>query len=309
MPLSEPSGRRGRRNSRMTSFRDLGLSDGIIQTLDELGYEDPTAIQEQAIPELLGGHDVIGQAQTGTGKTAAFGLPLLQYLDPENNEVQAIVMTPTRELCIQVTQALRTFPGHLPIEIVAVFGGAPIRSQQSQLRSGAHVVVATVGRMMDLMSRRSLVLTAARYVVLDEADEMLDLGFIEDVEKILRMCPSGRQTALFSATIPPPIQRLAESYMYDPVTIRGTPQKLTVDAIEQAYLEVPAREKAARLVDLLRAEEPEQAIIFCRTKIGAARLDRTLQDRGLDVKALHGDMSQGQRDGVMIAFKEHRVRQ
>jgi ATP-dependent RNA helicase DeaD len=292
----------------MSAFRDLGLSPGIQQALDELGYEEPTPIQAQAIPELLGGHDVIGQAQTGTGKTAAFGLPLLQYLDPGNGEVQAIVLTPTRELCIQVTQSLRAYAEHLDVEVVAVFGGAPIRSQQAQLRAGAHVVVATVGRMMDLMSRRSLVLTAARYVVLDEADEMLDLGFIEDVEKILRMCPSGRQTALFSATIPPPIQRLAEGYMYDPVTIRVTPQKLTVDAIEQAYLEVPGREKADRLVDLLRAEEPEQAIIFCRTKIGASRLDRTLQDRGLDVKALHGDMSQGQRDGVMIAFKEHRVR-
>jgi ATP-dependent RNA helicase DeaD len=165
-----------------------------------------------------------------------------------------------------------------------------------------------VGRMMDLMSRRSLVLTAARYVVLDEADEMLDLGFIEDVEKILRMCPSGRQTALFSATMPPPVQRLAESYMYDPTTIQITPKKLTVDAIEQAYLEVPARDKANSLVKLLKAEEPEQAIIFCRTKIGAGRLDKTLRDKGFDVKALHGDMSQGSRDGVMIAFKDHRVR-
>jgi ATP-dependent RNA helicase DeaD len=290
------------------TFKDLGLSPNIQQALDELGFEEPTPIQEQAIPELLGGHDVIGQAQTGTGKTAAFGLPLLQYLDPENNEVQAIVMTPTRELCIQVTQALRTFAEHLPIEIVAVFGGAPIRSQQSQLRSGAHVVVATVGRMMDLMSRRSLVLTAARYVVLDEADEMLDLGFIEDVEKILRMCPSGRQTALFSATMPPPIQKLAQGYMYDPVTIKITPKQLTVDKISQAFVEVPAKEKAARLVELLKTEEPEQAIIFTRTKIGASKLEKLLKDKGLDVKALHGDLSQGVRDGVMISFKDHRVR-
>jgi ATP-dependent RNA helicase DeaD len=292
----------------MTTFKDLGLNPAIQQALDELGYQDPTPIQEEAIPELLAGHDVIGQAQTGTGKTAAFGLPLLQYLDPADNEVQAVVLTPTRELCIQVTQALRAYAEHLDIEIVAVFGGAPIRSQQSQLRSGAHVVVATVGRMMDLMSRRSLVLTAARYVVLDEADEMLDLGFIEDVEKILRMCPSGRQTALFSATMPPPIQRLAEGYMYDPVTVRITPKTLTVDAIQQAFVEVPAREKSARLVELLKIEEPEQAIIFCRTKIGASRLERTLKDKNLDVKALHGDMSQGSRDGVMIAFKDHRVK-
>ncbi|HEY1285386.1 MAG TPA: DEAD/DEAH box helicase [Solirubrobacterales bacterium] len=292
----------------MTRFQELGLAPEIQQALDELGFEEPTPIQEQAIPELLAGHDVIGQAQTGTGKTAAFGLPLLQYVDPANDEVQAIVLTPTRELCIQVTQAIRAYAEHLDVEIVAVFGGAPIRSQQAQLRAGAQVVVATVGRMMDLMSRRSLVLTAARYVVLDEADEMLDLGFIEDVERILRMCPSGRQTALFSATMPPPVQRLAESYMYDPATIRITPKKLTVDAIQQAFVEVPGRRKTERLIELLRAEEPEQAIIFCRTKIGASRLDKALREKGLDVKALHGDMSQGSRDGVMIAFKDHRVK-
>ncbi len=292
----------------MIPFKDLGLAPEIQQALDELGYEEPSPIQEKAIPELLDGHDVIGQAQTGTGKTAAFGLPLLQYVDPSVDEVQAVVLTPTRELCIQVTQALRAYAEHLDVEIVAVFGGAPIKSQQAQLRAGAHVVVATVGRMMDLMGRRSLVLTAARYIVLDEADEMLDLGFIEDVEKILRMCPSGRQTALFSATMPPPVKRLAESYMYDPTTIKITPKKLTVDAIAQAFVEVPANEKAGRLVELLKTEEPEQAIIFCRTKIGASKLEKTLKDKGLDVKALHGDLSQGVRDGVMIAFKDHRVR-
>ena len=291
----------------MSTFRELGLSEEVMQALDELGYTEPTAIQEQAIPELLAGHDVIGQAQTGTGKTAAFGLPLLQYLDPESQETQAIVLTPTRELCIQVTQALRAYAEHVPIEVVAVFGGAPISAQQSRLRAGAHVVVATVGRMMDLISRRSLVLTSARYVVLDEADEMLDLGFIEDVEKILRLCPSGRQTGLFSATMPAPVVRLAEQYMYDPVTIKVTPKQLTVDAIEQAFVEVPAREKTDRLEAVLKEEEPEQAIIFCRTKIGAARLDEQLRGRGLRVKALHGDMTQGARDGVMIAFKEHNL--
>ncbi|HSI79514.1 MAG TPA: DEAD/DEAH box helicase [Solirubrobacterales bacterium] len=291
----------------MSAFRDLGLSEDILRVLDELGYDEPTPIQDRAIPELLAGHDVIGQAQTGTGKTAAFGLPLLQYLEPSSEETQAVVLTPTRELCIQVTQALRAYAEHLPVEIVAVFGGAPIAPQQSRLRAGAQVVVATVGRMMDLISRRSLVLTSARYVVLDEADEMLDLGFIEDVEKILRMCPSGRQTALFSATIPAPIARLAERHMYEPVTIKVTPRKLTVDAIEQAFVEVPGREKLSRLVEVLRAEEPEQAIIFCRTKIGAARLDEELRRKGLGVKALHGDMTQGARDGVMIAFKEHKL--
>src|SRR3954451_17957841 len=308
MPLSEPSGRRGRRNSRMTSFRDLGLSDGIIQTLDERGYEDPTAIQEQAIPQLLGGHDVIGQAQTGTGKTAAFGLPLLEYLDPDSAHTQALVLTPTRELCIQVTQALRAYAEHLPIAVIAVFGGQPVATQQARLRQASQVVVATVGRTLDLVNRGSLDLSAARFVVLDEADEMLDLGFIDDVERILRLSPSGRQTSLFSATIPPPIERLADRYMYDPVTIRVTPKQLTVDAIEQAFVEVPARGKVDRLIEVLRAEEPEQAIIFCRTKIGTARLDDTLRARGLQVKALHGDMTQGQRDGVMISFKDHKLR-
>ena len=289
----------------MPAFNELGLKPEILTVLDELGYVEPSPIQEEAIPELLAGHDVIGQAQTGTGKTAAFGLPLLQYIDPTDDQTQAIVLTPTRELCIQVTQALRAYAEHFDgLEIVAVFGGAPIATQQSRLRKGAHVVVATVGRMMDLLSRRSLVLTSARYVVLDEADEMLDLGFIEDVEKIMRMCPSGRQTALFSATMPAPVQRLAETYMYDPVTISITPKQLTVDAIEQAFVEVEARDKTERLTQVLRAEEPEQAIIFCRTKIGAARLDKQLRDKGMRVKALHGDMSQGQRDGVMIQFKE-----
>jgi ATP-dependent RNA helicase DeaD len=292
----------------VTSFKDLGLSPDIQQAIDELGFTEPSPIQEEGIPPLLAGHDVIGQAQTGTGKTAAFGLPMLQYLDPDNDEVQAIVLTPTRELCIQVTQALRSYAEHLDINIVAVFGGAPIKSQQAQLRSGAHVVVATVGRMKDLISRRSLVLTAARFVVLDEADEMLDLGFLEDVEKILRMCPSGRQTALFSATMPPPIQKLADAFMYDPIVISITPETLTVDKISQAYVEVSNREKTDKLIEVLKAEEPEQAILFCRTKIGATRLERDLKNRGLDVKALHGDLSQGSRDGVMIAFKGHRVK-
>jgi ATP-dependent RNA helicase DeaD len=291
----------------VSGFENLGLPENILTTLGELGYEQPTPIQEQAIPELMAGHDVIGQAQTGTGKTAAFGLPLLSYLDPESHDTQAIVLTPTRELCIQVTQALRSYAEHLGIEVLAVFGGQAVATQTSRLRGGAQVVVATVGRMLDLASRGSLDLTSARFVVLDEADEMLDLGFIDDVERILRLCPGGRQTALFSATIPPPVERLADRYMYDPVTIRVTPQQLTVDKIEQAFVEVPAKEKQERLIEVLRVEDPEQAIIFCRTKLGTAKLDENLRRRGLKVKALHGDLSQGQRDGVMLAFKNHNL--
>src|SRR3954469_21313679 len=176
----------------MTTFADLGLSEPLLEALTHLGYERPTPIQEQTIPALLQGRDVIGQAQTGTGKTAAFGLPLLEYVDPSDPEVQALVLTPTRELCIQVTQALRAYGEKKGVEVVAIFGGAPIRDQAAYLRQGGQVVVGTVGRVMDMMGRHHLVLNEARFVVLDEADEMLDLGFLEDVETILARCPSGR---------------------------------------------------------------------------------------------------------------------
>jgi ATP-dependent RNA helicase DeaD len=290
----------------MTAFQDLGLSPPLLEALSHLGYERPTPIQEQAIPALLEGRDVIGQAQTGTGKTAAFGLPMLAHVDLEDPEVQALVLTPTRELCIQVTQALRAYGSRLGAEVVAVFGGAPIRDQASRLNQGAPIVVGTVGRVMDMMSRHHLRLTSARYVVLDEADEMLDLGFLEDVESILARCPAGRQTALFSATIPKEIQRLAETWMHDPVTIRVKAQTLTIDTVDQFYVQTPDREKTDALARVLDAERPDQAIVFVRTKVGADRLARSLSDRGMRVKTLHGDMTQGARDGVMIAFKDGR---
>jgi ATP-dependent RNA helicase DeaD len=295
------------------SFAELGLSEQTLRALRDVGYESPSPIQEQAIPPLLEGRDVIGQAQTGTGKTAAFGLPIVQYVDPEEPEVQALVLTPTRELCIQVTQALRTYGAHSGVDVVAVFGGAPIRTQQAQLRAGGHVVVGTVGRVLDLISRHSLVLHDCRFVVLDEADEMLDLGFLEDVERILSMTPSGRQTALFSATMPPPIRKLADGYLYEPVTIKVKAATLTIDTVAQFQLPVDAKEKADKLVEVLSAElgargEPtNQTIVFVRTKIRCDQLFRTLRDRGMNVRALHGDMSQGSRDGVMLAFKGGRV--
>src|ERR1700754_3743050 len=204
----------------MTTFADLGLSEPILQALQDVGYEKPSPIQEQGIPPLLEGRDVIGQAQTGSGKTAAFGLPIIEYVDPSEQEAQALILTPTRELCIQVTQAIRTYGQRKGVDVVAVFGGAPIRTQQAQLRAGGHIVVGTVGRVVDRLSRHSLMLHSCRFVVLDEADEMLDLGFLEDVEKILALTPSSRQTALFSATMPPAIRRLADQYLYDPVTIK-----------------------------------------------------------------------------------------
>ena len=292
----------------MATFADLGLPDEVLASLRDVGYESPSPIQEQAIPELLAGRDVIGQAQTGTGKTAAFGLPMMRFVDPEDEETQALVLTPTRELCIQVTQALRTYGRHSGIDPVAVFGGAPIRTQQAQLKQGAQVVVGTVGRVLDLISRHSLMLHACRYVVLDEADEMLDLGFLEDVEKIISLTPGGRQTALFSATMPAEIRALAERHLYDPVTVKVKSATLTIDTVEQFFLETRPADKVGALVRVLEAERPDQAIVFTRTKIRCEQLFRTLRDKGMNVKALHGDMSQGARDGVMISFKDERVR-
>ena len=291
----------------MSAFQELGLAPQLLEALRDVGYEAPSPIQEQAIPPLLEGHDVIGQAQTGSGKTAAFGLPMLQYVDPDEHDVQGLVLTPTRELCIQVTQALRAYGARKGVDVVAVFGGAPIRSQQAQLRAGGQVVVGTVGRVKDLISRHSLMLHTTRFVVLDEADEMLDLGFLEDVEKILGLTPSSRQTALFSATMPPEIRRLAEQYLYDPITVKVKTATLTVDTVEQFALECKPREKADLLGEVLQAERPEQAIVFTRTKIRCDQLYRTLRDRGMNVKALHGDMTQGARDGVMISFKDGRL--
>jgi ATP-dependent RNA helicase DeaD len=291
----------------VTTFADLGLSAPLLEALRDVGYEHPSPIQEQGIPPLLAGSDVIGQAQTGSGKTAAFGLPLIEAIDPAEHDVQGLVLTPTRELCIQVTQALRAYGARKGVDVVAVFGGAPIRSQQAQLRAGGHIVVGTVGRVKDLISRHSLVLHACRFVVLDEADEMLDLGFLEDVEKILALTPGSRQTALFSATMPPEIRALSERYLYHPVLVKVKAATLTVESVEQFAIEAKGPEKNDLLVKVLEAERPDQAIVFVRTKIRCDQLYRTLRDRGLNVKALHGDMSQGSRDGVMLAFKSGRL--
>jgi len=291
----------------VTSFAELGLSKQTLEALSDVGYDKPSPIQEEAIPHMLQGLDVIGQAQTGSGKTAAFGLPILEYVDPTENVVQALVLTPTRELCIQVTQAIRTYGVRKGVDVVAVFGGAPIRSQQAQLNAGGHVVVGTVGRVLDLISRASLMLHSCRFVVLDEADEMLDLGFLEDVERILSLTPNSRQTALFSATMPPPIRALADRYMYEPVLVKVKSANLTVDSVEQFRLEVKVGDKQDKLVEVLAAEKPDQAIVFVRTKIRCDQLYRKLRDQGMNVKALHGDMSQGSRDGVMLGFKGGRV--
>src|SRR4051794_23865372 len=250
----------------------------MLAALRDVGYESPSPIQEQAIPTLLEGRDMIGQAQTGSGKTAAFGLPMMEQVDPSVQEVQSLVLTPTRELCIQVTQALRAYGSRKGVDVVAVFGGAPIRTQQAQLRGGGQVVAGTVGRVKSLISRHSLVLHDTRYVVLDGADEMPALVFLGAFDYTLSLPPTGRQTALLSPTMPPPIRKLADKYLYDRAWVKVESATLTVDSVEQFAVEVKPADKAAKLAEVLKAEKPTQAIVFVRTKIRCEQLYRKLRD-------------------------------
>jgi ATP-dependent RNA helicase DeaD len=294
--------------SPVSGFSDLGLSSEVLAAAEALGYTEPTPIQAQAIPLVSKGRDVIGQAQTGSGKTAAFGLPAIDYVDPAGKDVQAIILVPTRELAIQVAQAMRTFGELSGIRVVAVFGGQPIREQTEQLRSSPHIAVGTPGRVMDLIRRGWLPLHDARYVVLDEADEMLSLGFLEDVEWILKQAPAGRQTLLFSATMPPPIRRLAERFLHSPELVKIESATLTVDRIRQAVITVEPREKLDALIALIKSQDPKAAIIFRKRKVGVDELADQLRARGIDVSALHGGMTQGQRDSVMLRFRSGRAK-
>jgi ATP-dependent RNA helicase DeaD len=290
------------------SFSDLGLSAPLLQALEGLGYKEPTPIQAAAIPLVLRDRDLLGQAQTGTGKTGAFMLPILERIDATSDVTQALVLCPTRELALQVADASRDFARNLRgVTVVPVYGGAPIREQVDRLARGAQVVVGTPGRVLDLLQRGKLLLHDARMVVLDEADEMLSMGFIDDVRAILRRTPWGRQTLLFSATIPPEIQRLADDELHSPETIRVTPEVITVEAIEQFALVVEPRERLATLERILREADPRCAIVFTRTKLACQRLADELSARGHKVRALHGDMGQSARDSVMIAFRGRRI--
>jgi ATP-dependent RNA helicase DeaD len=290
------------------SFSDLGLSAPLLQALEGLGYKEPTPIQAAAIPLVLRDRDLLGQAQTGTGKTGAFMLPILERIDAASDATQALVLCPTRELALQVADASRDFARNLPgVTVVPVYGGAPIREQVDRLARGAQVVVGTPGRVLDLLQRGKLLLHDARMVVLDEADEMLSMGFIDDVRAILRRTPWGRQTLLFSATIPPEIQRLADDELHGPETIRVTPEVITVEAIEQYALVVQPRDRLPALERVLKEADPRCAIIFTRTKLACQRLADDLAARGHRVRALHGDMGQSARDSVMIAFRARRI--
>jgi ATP-dependent RNA helicase DeaD len=290
-----------------SSFADLQLSPGVLETVAELGYEEPTPIQEQTIRLLIEGRDVIAQAQTGTGKTAAFAIPIVECVDPDDRHVQALIMAPTRELAVQVAEATHRLGRSKGLSVLPVYGGQPIQRQLHVLARGVQVVIGTPGRLLDHLRRGTLDLTNVKYVILDEADEMLDMGFIEDIESILDTVPETRQTALFSATIPPRIAALAQKYLHDPVRVTIAPTELTIPAIEQYYVEVTPRNRLDSLTRILDHDEPESAIIFARTKRDVDELGEALQSRGFDAETLHGDLNQVQRDRVMNRFRSNQV--
>ena len=288
----------------------MGLTKLMLASLDEAEYLDPTPIQAGLIPRALEGTDMMGQAQTGTGKTAAFCIPILERLRPrsETTHPQALILVPTRELAVQVRDECAKLSAGQEVRVVGVYGGKPIRGQVDHLRRGVEVVVGTPGRVLDLISRGSLLLGDVRFVVLDEADRMLDIGFRPDIEKILRRCPQSRQTLLLSATIPPPVKRLAERYMRDPEMVDFSTKDLAVETIEQFYFTVDPERKYDLLVKLLEREQPHQAIVFCRTKRGTDKVCRRLATVFKGVDTIHGDLQQSARDRVMRRFREGKAK-
>ena len=288
-----------------TSFDDLGLSAPLRRAVADLGFERPSPIQVQTIPALLSGRDVIGVAQTGTGKTAAFGLPLLSAMDPAQKSVQAIVLTPTRELAMQVADAITSFATAIDgLDVVAVYGGSPYGPQEKALRRGVQVVVGTPGRVMDHMRRNTLRLDGVRFAVLDEADEMLRMGFAEDVEEILSHSPATRQVALFSATMPPAIQRVASEHMDDPVRVSVSPQSSTVKSVHQSYAVVPFRHRTGALARVLATTDAEAAIVFVRTRAAAEEVGSELVARGLVASSISGDVPQKEREKIVERLRD-----
>ena len=291
-----------------TEFSQLGLHAQLVQAVTELGYTTPTTIQSDVIPLLLAGHDVIGQAQTGTGKTAAFALPILQALTPDAGTVQSLVLAPTRELALQVSQAFEEYGRHLNVKVLAVYGGQAYDRQIRALRRGVDIVVGTPGRLLDLMDRKVLDLSAVRTVVLDEADEMLSMGFVEDIETILKATPAIRQTALFSATLPPAIRTLAGNYMRDPQSVTVQRKQMTVSSIEQRYYLINESDKLNALTRLFEMEALTSSIVFVRTRLSAGELANELGVRGFPAEALHGDLSQEAREQVLNRFRQNQIK-
>lgn len=287
------------------SFDDIALPAPLRRAVDELGFTTPSAIQSQAIPPLLEGRDVIGVAQTGTGKTAAFGLPLLAAIDPKLRQVQALVLAPTRELAMQVADAIASFATAIGgLDVIALYGGSPYGPQERALARGAQVVVGTPGRVMDHMRRTNLRLDTIRFAVLDEADEMLRMGFAEDVEEILSHSPSSRQVALFSATMPSAIQRVAQTHMKDPVRVSVSPQSSTVKSVTQSYAVVPFRHRTGALARVLATSKAEAAIVFVRTRAAAEEVGSALVARGLIAASISGDVPQKEREKIVERLRD-----
>ncbi|GGU83912.1 ATP-dependent RNA helicase DeaD [Pseudomonas laurentiana] len=289
-------------------FAALDLHPSIVAAVLATGYEEPSAIQQQSIPIILAGHDMIGQAQTGTGKTAAFALPILNRIDPSKREPQALILAPTRELALQVATAFETYAKQMPgVTVVAVYGGAPMGPQLKAIRNGAQIVVATPGRLCDHLRRDEKVLATVNHLVLDEADEMLKLGFMDDLEVIFKAMPESRQTVLFSATLPASIRAIAERHLREPKHVKIQSKTQTVTAIEQAHLMVHADQKVAAVLRLLEVEEFDALIAFVRTKQATLDLASALEAKGYKAAALNGDIAQNQRERVIDSLKDGRL--
>ncbi len=285
------------------TFADLGLRNSVLKGVEACGFKHPTRTQSGFIPPILAGKDVLGQAKTGTGKTAAFGLPLFN-MATRGLPFQSLILAPTRELAIQISQDLKDLGQHTPIQVAPIYGGQAIRTQQSKLQREPEIIVGTPGRVMDLIERGMLHLNNVKFAVLDEVDRMLDIGFREDIKKILGMCPKERQTIFVSATIHPDIERLARSYMKDPEKVLVAAGSLTVSLVEQHYLAVNPWDKKRLLKHLLTHEEPALTLVFCRLKRMCDELARYLSEKGIDAHAIHADLPQGKRNAVMQKLRD-----
>ncbi|AJS59433.1 DEAD/DEAH box helicase [Paenibacillus sp. IHBB 10380] len=288
----------------MKTFAEFDLEPRILQAITELGFEESTPIQDQAIPIAMAGRDLIGQAQTGTGKTAAFGIPLISKISKEEEKIMALIMTPTRELAIQVAEEIGKIARFKGIRSLAIYGGQDISRQIRSLKNKPQIIIGTPGRLLDHINRKTIRLNDVQTVVLDEADEMLDMGFMDDIQSILKLVPTERQTMLFSATMPANIQKLAHQFLNNPEHVSVIPKHVTAPLIDQAYIEVPERQKFEALSRLIDMESPELAIVFGRTKRRVDELSEALQKRGYSADGLHGDLSQNQRDAVMRKFRD-----
>ncbi len=291
-----------------TTFDKFNLDKDILKAVVEAGFREPSPVQDEAIPLILEGNDIVAQAQTGTGKTAAFGLPAMSMINPNEKRVQILVITPTRELATQVSDELYTLGRFKEIKTVTIYGGSSYNRQIGLIDRGASVVVATPGRMLDLLKNDRLKNFTPQIVILDEADEMLDMGFLEDIENILKFLPKERQTLLFSATMPEPIKRLAKRRLNDPKFVSITPKEHTTNEdIEQLYYVIEERERDNALIRLLDSLEPTKSIVFCRTKKEVDRISTQLMALGYSASGLHGDMEQNQRESVIRAFRSSQI--